>query len=191
MKETGSALREKILETAVALFIERGLENVKTRELTTFLGLSRSHIYHYFPDWASLCLEACRYFTAKDLAEFKSNIHHLPPNERLNAFISNYLTVQPDATWQLYSSIWSKATVEKNYAELATQLGQQWVDWSADIIREGISQGLFRKTDSEQVARQLGAMLNGYADNLIVSSSVEEREQSIADIQTFLGLVLR
>lgn len=190
MKETRSALREKILEAAVALFIEKGLENVKTRELTTSLGLARSHIYHYFPDWASLCLEACHYFASKDLAAFKAEIHHLPPRERLHAFIRNYLTVQPDATWQLYSSIWSKATVEQAYGKLATEVGQQWVDWSVEIIYEGVRCGDFRQTDSEQVARQLAAMLNGYADNLIVSQSLEERDQSIADIQAFLYLVL-
>ncbi|WP_300001454.1 TetR/AcrR family transcriptional regulator [uncultured Cedecea sp.] len=190
MKETRSALREKILEAAVALFIEKGLENVKTRELTTFLGLSRSHIYHYFPDWANLCLEACYYFASKDLAAFKAEICHLAPRERLNAFVSNYLTVEPDATWQLYSSIWSKATVEQAYGELAELVGQQWFEWSVSIISEGIRCGDFRQTDSEQVARQLGAMLNGYADNLIVSQSQEERSQSIVDIQAFLKLVL-
>lgn len=190
MKETGSALREKILEGAVALFIEKGLENVKTRELTTSLGLSRSHIYHYFPDWSSLCLEACHYFTTKDLAEFESEIKHLPLRERLNAFISNYLTVQPDATWQLYSSIWSKATVEQPYAELATQLSQQWVEWTANIIREGITSGVFREVNVEQVSRQLGAMLNGYSDYLIIFQNIDERDKSIADIQAFLKLVL-
>lgn len=190
MKEAGSALREKILEGAVALFIEKGLENVKTRELTTSLGLSRSHIYHYFPDWASLCLEACRYFTAKDLAEFESEINHLVHRERLNAFISNYLTVQHDATWQLYSSIWSRATVDPAYAELATKLSQQWVEWTANIIREGIKSDAFRPVDAEQVARQLGAMLNGYSDYLIVFQSIEERDKSVADIHAFIDLVL-
>lgn len=190
MKETRSALREKILQAAVTLFIEKGLENVKTRELTTFLGIARSHIYHYFSDWGSLCLEACHYFTTKDLAAFKSEIDHLPPREQLNTFVSNILTIQHDATWQLYSSIWSKATVEQGYAELATEVDQQWVAWSADIIREGIRRGCFREVDAEQVARQLGAMLNGYADNLIVCQSAEERDKSIADIQVFLNLVL-
>lgn len=190
MKETRSALKEKILEAAVAMFIEKGLENVKTRELTTFLGLSRSHIYHYFPDWASLCLEACHYFATKDLAAFKAEIQHLPPRERLNAFVSNYLTIEPDATWQLYSSIWSKATVEQAYAELATSVGQQWIEWSTNILREGISNGCFREVDTGQVARQLGALLNGYSDNLIVFPNAEERDQSIADIQAFLNLVL-
>lgn len=190
MKETRSALREKILEAAVALFIEKGLENVKTRELTTSLGLARSHIYHYFSDWGSLCLEACYYYASKDLAAFKAEIQHLPPRKRLNAFVNNYLTVEPDAAWQLYSSIWNKATVEQAYAELATGIDRQWVEWSTSIITEGITQGDFREIDAAQVARQLAALLNGYADNLSISHQLEERRQSIADIQVFLDLVL-
>ncbi|ORM65391.1 TetR family transcriptional regulator [Pantoea rodasii] len=190
MKETAAELRDKILDTAVALFIERGLENVKTRELTTQLGLSRSHIYHYFSDWASLSLEACARFAQKDLQEFTQQIGQLLFAERLEAFITNYLPLEPDAVWQLYSSLWRKATTEAAYAELATQVTQQWQSLMTGIIREGISAGVFRATDAEQVARQLSAMLNGYADLLIVVQEAEAREQAISDLHAFIKLAL-
>lgn len=190
MKEAAAELREKILDTAVALFIEKGLENVKTRELTTQLGLSRSHIYHYFPDWASLSLEACARFAQQDLQAFTHEIDQLPFPQRLNAFIASYLPKEPDAVWQLYSSLWRKATTETAYAELATQLTQQWQALMAGIIRDGISAGVFREADAEQVARQLSAMLNGYADLLIVVQETEAREQAINDLHAFIKLAL-
>ncbi len=49
-------LRTKILDGAIALFIDKGIDNVTTRELTEHVGISRSHIYHYFRDWRSLRL---------------------------------------------------------------------------------------------------------------------------------------
>jgi AcrR family transcriptional regulator len=190
MKETAAELREKILDTAVALFIEKGLENVKTRELTTQLGLSRSHIYHYFSDWATLCLEACGRFAQRDLQLFVQEMAPLPFTERLEAFISSYLPQEPDAVWQLYSSLWRKATTEVAYAQLATQLTQQWQALMAGIIVDGISAGAFRNVDAQQVARQLSAMLNGYADLLIVVQQTEAREQAINDLRAFIKLAL-
>jgi len=190
MKETGTPLREKILQTAVALFIEKGLENVKTRELTTLLGISRSHIYHYFSDWASLCLEACRYFTQQDLHQYQAEISHLPPKVCLHSYISNYLPLEPDAVWQLYSSIWRRATTEPAYAGLVAELTEQWVALMARIIRAGIETGEFRRVDEQQVARQLGAMLNGYSDHLIVFHSEDVRHQALDDIFAFIGTVL-
>jgi len=190
MKETATPLREKILQTAVALFIEKGLENVKTRELTTLMGISRSHIYHYFSDWASLCLEACRYFTQQDLHQYQAEISHLPPKECLHSYISNYLPLEPDAVWQLYSAIWHRATVDPSYAALAAELTEQWVALMVSIIHSGIETGVFRRADEQQIARQLGAMLNGYADHLIVFQRDDVRRQALDDIFAFISLVL-
>ncbi len=190
MKETASELRERILATAVTLFIEKGLENVKTRELTTQLEISRSHIYHYFPDWTTLCLAACRYFAEKDLQEFTQTISSLPFSQRLDAFIENYLPLEPDAVWQLYSSLWRKATNEALYAELAREISAQWQALMAGMIQQGIYAGEFRETDAEQVARQLGAMLNGYADLLMVLQESEARDQAINDLNAFIKLAL-
>lgn len=53
MKAKSELMREKILKAVVELFIEKGIEKVTTRDLTEYLGISRSHIYHYFKDWQS------------------------------------------------------------------------------------------------------------------------------------------
>ena len=190
MKEAPSELRERILSTAVALFIEKGLENVKTRELTTQLGISRSHIYHYFPDWTTLCVAACRYFAQKDLQQFTQEISALPFSQRLDAFIESYLPQEPDAMWQLYSSLWRKATNEEVYAELAKEISAQWEALMTGIMRDGMSAGVFRETNPEQVARQFSAMINGYADLLLVHRESAARDQAMSDLNAFIKLAL-
>ncbi len=190
MKEAPSALRERILATAVALFIEKGLENVKTRELTTQLGISRSHIYHYFPDWTTLCVAACRHFAANDLQEFTKDISALPFPQRLDAFIASYLPQEPDAVWQLYSSLWRKATSEGVYAELAKEITAQWQALMTGIMRDGMSAGVFRQADAERVARQFSAMINGYADLLMVHQEEAARDQAMSDLHAFITLAL-
>ncbi len=51
---SGETRKETIIAGAIALFIEKGIEKTTTRDLTESLGISRSHIYHYFPDWHTL-----------------------------------------------------------------------------------------------------------------------------------------
>ncbi|MGK3112630.1 hypothetical protein [Candidatus Pantoea formicae] len=60
----------------------------------------------------------------------------------------------------------------------------------AGIIEDGISAGAFREGKAQHVARQLSAMLNGYADLLIVVQQTEAREQAINDLRAFIKLAL-
>ena len=52
--------RQQILDTASALFSERGYENVTLRAIAEKLGYAHAALYRYFPDKASLLVEICR-----------------------------------------------------------------------------------------------------------------------------------
>lgn len=94
----------------MALFIEKGIEKVTTRELTEHLGLSRSHIYHYFKDWRSLCLAALERFMQQELDDLAESLAGREPHEKLSVLIKYYLPEGPDAVWQLYDSLWRLAS---------------------------------------------------------------------------------
>ncbi len=189
MEETFDTLRTKILGGAIELFIEKGIEKVTTRELTEHVGISRSHIYHYFRDWQTLCIEALTIFMLADLEEFTTKISPLPPAEKLHAFVSNYLPTEPDAVWQLYGSLWQLAAHNTAYAELARKMTYKWEKALTDIVSSGVSDSAFTVKEPERVARQLAALLNGYSDQLIVSSSEDAHQQALEDIRAFIGLV--
>lgn len=94
MKENREALRAKILDGAISLFIEKGIEKVTTRELTEYVGISRSHIYHYFPDWQTLCVEALSVVMMAELKEFSAEISPLEPKAKLHTLVCNYLPIR-------------------------------------------------------------------------------------------------
>ncbi|WP_067701902.1 TetR/AcrR family transcriptional regulator [Erwinia sp. ErVv1] len=190
MKEMADTLRGKILDGAIELFIVRGVEKVTTRELTEHLGISRSHIYHYFRDWQALCIEALTHFMLSELEEVKARIAHLPPGEKLKALVDNYLPEGQDAVWQLYVSLWQLAAHNAAWAALADQLMHQWKQFLTEIIITGEASGAFRVTDSQRITRQLAALLNGYSDKLVVAPSAAARQQAIDDIDAFIAMVL-
>ncbi|MFP2504959.1 TetR/AcrR family transcriptional regulator [Buttiauxella gaviniae] len=190
MKEKASVLKENILDVAIALFTEKGVEKVTTRELTEQVGIARSHIYHYFPDWQTLCIEAFSRFMYAELAAFSQKTRALPPEQGLNIFVEDYLPDRADAVWELYGSLWRLAVHNKVYAELALTLTEKWDALLASIIESGIESGVFRQTDVLRVTRQLGALLNGYSDQLIIDSAPLARDQALEDIQAFISQIL-
>lgn len=190
MKEKASVLRENILDAAIALFTEKGVEKVTTRELTEQVGIARSHIYHYFPDWQTLCIEAFSRFMYAELEAFSQKTRALPPEQGLNIFVEDYLPDRADAVWELYGSLWRLAVHNKVYADLALTLTEKWDALLASIIESGIESGVFRQTDVWRTTRQLGALLNGYSDQLIIDSAPLARDQALEDIQAFISQIL-
>lgn len=190
MKETAEELRANILSSAIALFIEKGVEKVTTRELTERVGISRSHIYHYFRDWQTLCLEALTVYMQADLDNLKARVLGLPAREQLRLLINNYLPEVQDAVWQLYGSLWQLAVHNEDYSALARLMVDRWQQLMADIIAAGIDEGMFSSRDPARITRQLGAIVNGYSDLLIVEPSASARQQAMEDIDAFIAQVL-
>ncbi|MGD8106323.1 TetR/AcrR family transcriptional regulator [Pantoea sp. FN0302] len=186
MKESKEVLKQRILNGAIALFIERGVEKVSTRDVTEALGLSRSHIYYYFSDWQALCIAALSHYLESDLAAFSASITDRTPAEKLNALIDNYLPDSPDAVWQLYSSLWQMAAHNAAFADLAESLTLKWDRFITKIINEGKAAGTFGDVDTVRITRQLSALLNGYSDNLLIKFTPEKRSEAVTDINAFI-----
>ncbi|RPH31035.1 TetR/AcrR family transcriptional regulator [Buttiauxella warmboldiae] len=190
MKQKASVLKENILDAAIALFTEKGVEKVTTRELTEQVGIARSHIYHYFPDWQTLCIAAFSRFMYAELEAFRQKTQALAPEQGLQTFVADYLPDRADAVWELYGSLWRLAVHNKAYADLALALSEKWEALLASIIAAGIESGVFRHTDVWRVTRQLGSLLNGYSDRLIIDSAPQARKQALEDIQAFIHDIL-
>lgn len=161
-------LRTKILDGAIALFIDKGIDKVTTRELTEHVGISRSHIYHYFSDWSSLRLKAIERFMQADLDAFKNAIADVAPDVALDTFITS-LPATHDADWLLYSSVWTQALHDRAYADLAINNMNRWFSLLESIVAAGINQGLYRQVDVARTSRIISGAVNGYADILSVN----------------------
>lgn len=161
-------LRTKILDGAIALFIDKGIDKVTTRELTEHVGISRSHIYHYFSDWSSLRLKAIERFMQADLDAFKNAIADVAPDVALDTFITS-LPATHDADWLLYNSVWTQALHDRAYADLAINNMNRWFSLLESIVAAGINQGLYRQVDVARTSRIISGAVNGYADILSVN----------------------
>ncbi|HFI6120654.1 TPA: TetR/AcrR family transcriptional regulator [Escherichia coli] len=177
-------MREKILKGAVELFLERGIDKVSTRDLTEYLGISRSHIYHYFKDWPSLSLKAVEGFLNNELEEFCTRIEPLSAKTKLRELIDGMITDKPDPSRKLYSSLWLLSRYNENYKCLVQTCLAKWQQVLTDIIQSGINEQTFRAVDAKRIARQLDALLLGYSEylsNPVSENTVKNAKEDIDD----------
>ena len=191
MKKNTDELKHRILDTAVALFIEKGIAGVTTRDVTGQLGLSRSHIYHYFSNWQALSLAALERFMAQEIAQFTREAEELAPEQQLLRLAEIYLPDSVDATWKLYDSLWQMAANNEVWAALAEKNIASWSALIGGMIQQGVEQQRFHTADAARVTRQLSAMLNGYAEVLSITPSAEKHRQAMMDITAFIRLALQ
>ncbi|MNH40045.1 hypothetical protein D3C79_1013010 [compost metagenome] len=69
-------------------------------------------------------------------------------------------------------------------------LTERWDALLAEVIGAGIQSGVFKETNVGRTVRQLGSMLNGYSDQLIVDSNPATHQQTLEDIEAFIQVVL-
>lgn len=181
--------RQAILDTAIALFRQKGLPHTATRDVTEALGISRSHIYHYFPNWQALCLAALDHFMQADLQSAENELEGMPPRKALSLLIEWFLPHRIDPDWLLYSDIWQASMRDEAWKKVTLECTAGWNRLFEDIIQQGIEQGIFQLPDAARTARQLCAMVNGYADLLSLDADPTLRAQAIEDIDQMVRLI--
>lgn len=186
MKEAKETLKARILDGAIALFLEKGIANVTTRELTESLGISRSHIYHYFSNWQALCIAALDRFMRDELQTFTREVAGLSSAQKMERLVADFLPFEQDAAWQLYGATWQLALHNDAYAEFVEAIMQAWSERVRDIIEEGMGNGSFRECDPSRTTRQLISLLSGYDEFLGVRPSAEKCAMVEADIADFI-----
>lgn len=77
------------------------------------------------------------------------------------------------------------------YAALAEQMTAAWQALVEEIIRDGVTDGTLRCADIPRTARQISAMLNGYADLLTINPSEIKASEGMADLTNLLIMSCR
>lgn len=181
--------RQAILDTAIALFRQKGLPQTATRDVTEALGISRSHIYHYFPNWQALCLAALDHFLKSDLQSAEDELQGMPVPEAVSRLIEWFLPHRMDPDWLLYSDIWQASMRDEAWKALTLENTAGWNTLFENIIQQGIDSGIYHPLNAARTARQLCAMVNGYADLLSLNPDPTLRSQAIEDIEQMVLLI--
>lgn len=146
-EEKKQELRQAILDTAVALFRERGFEETRVQDVTARLRISEGTFFNYYPSKQSVLEAAAAWIidVAVELAHHDAVADHRPAIERLEecmrAWATNFAGDREFATLlaqhtQLFLARWSEEQwQERAYRPLILILeeGQRRGEIRADV----------------------------------------------------------
>jgi AcrR family transcriptional regulator len=184
------AKRDEIIDAALALFRARGLAAVSTRDLAEHAGLSRSHVYHYFTDWNALRLAAFEKFAQSEIEALQKAVERLPPPQALAAFVRFCLPAKPDAAWTLWVDAWSEAVHDDALAASYVEALRTFEEVLRGIVAQGCEAGVFAPANAERAVRQIAALTNGYADELLLEPSAKSARAAQEEILHAAGVLL-
>jgi AcrR family transcriptional regulator len=182
--------KDHILEVALLLIREHGFSQVSTRDVADATGLSRSHLYYYFPDWASLRRASFERFANQELESAQLELARIPQKNVVKKFLEACLPVVDDETWPLWLGAWQEAMRDAEFADVYMKYMLAWEKLLTDAISQGREKGLYHCSDSARVARQLFAMTNGYAHDLLLKPSSRSAKKALEEVLEMASALL-
>jgi len=156
----------KIKGVALDLFAERGYHQTTMSDIATAAGVGRGTLYWYFPSKEKLFIAALWHEAEQMLAESKAlAAQNIPPLDKLSLAMEEMprsLAKHGNLIRSLFQ-VWGEESEEiQQQIEIAwKRLNHQDHSLLTEIIKEGITQNIFRPVDPAKVAATLIAFTDG------------------------------
>ena len=157
-----SLRKQKIIDTAASLFHRKGYASTTLDDVAGELGISKAALYHY--DGGKDELLSIIYTQAfenvfKDTNEISGM--DLPPDEKLRLIIRNHINNIIIKDLSMFSVFFSEESQlpEKDFKKIREEK-KKYTRIVEEIITEGISEGMFKKTDPNLQAYAILGMCN-------------------------------
>jgi AcrR family transcriptional regulator len=180
----------RILEAAIALFVERGYDRTSITAIAEGAGVSRATIFWHFGDKATLFQEAFRHMLVPFFEKFRESLEHLEADKRIfelfnvyEGFVSQYLgTIETFVRWALESRQ-LRAALHKPLFALHDQFVRD--------IRETFLEMWGDAEGAAELAAAFIALLNGNLLLDLMEQSPSKKELRRAGLRRVAELVVR
>lgn len=188
--EDFAAKRREILDTAHRLVFTKGFEQMSIRDIQDQLGISSGAFHHYFGSREALLaayIERVKEEAGKPILPLVRDPHRSAV-QKLQGFFDALDSLRADQRAQiaLFLKIWytdGNALVRQKVDEA---LFEQRVPWIAEIIEQGIREGVFHVDYPKNSAEAILALMHGMSNTharlilaimqaLAISLAVEKR----------------
>ncbi|MBW2050529.1 MAG: TetR family transcriptional regulator [Deltaproteobacteria bacterium] len=153
---------QKIIDTATEIFHKKGYRSTTLDDVSKELGITKAAIYHYVSSKENLL--SIIYIQALENIfknTYKIAGRNLPPDMRLKLIIRNHIKSIIIESISMFSVFFTEENQlpEEEFRKIQEEK-KKYTRIVEEIIEEGISQGLFRKTDPKLQAFAIIGMCN-------------------------------
>ncbi|QPC45844.1 TetR/AcrR family transcriptional regulator [Mangrovibacillus cuniculi] len=174
--------QKKILDTAFALFSEKGIQKVKIQDIAAAAEVSQVTIYNYFSSKETLVVETIKHYLDQQLTAFDAILQsELPYEEKWNALfqmkIEQTSKLSPDFTRELLSENEAAVALLMDYSKnvvipaflsfidtgkevgyISTSISNQTILFVLDSLTQNVGQassGLQSQEDVEKFTKEM------------------------------------
>lgn len=169
--------KQKIFSTALALFDEKGYDNVTINDICQQIGLTKGAFYHHFNSKSDILIMKYK-LNESTLLKYYHSISADNPSQKLQKVINRFIDYPKLTSLEEVKSSF-KVQIDSHYQEFVG--GDSAVQKSilTKIIDEGQERGDFRK---DLPAEQLADIINRYKFGLYIEWCIKDGHMDITTI---------
>src|SRR5262252_2428035 len=128
--EDGQRSRDRILQAALDLIIEAGIDQVRLAEIARRANMSSGQVMYYFTSKEHILLETLAWQEHQDTSHRRAVLAKVTgPWRQLERFIGLYLPASPaDPVWILWMEAWARAPHNRQVSQFLEELLALWRD---------------------------------------------------------------
>ena len=164
--ENGQRSRDRVLQAAVELSTEAGIDRVRVAEIARRAGMSSGQVMYYFTSKEHILLEALAWQDYQDIKRARAALAKITGAWRqLERYIGFYLPTSPaDPAWILWIEAWARAPHSRQVSLFLEELYALWLDELAAIVARGVEEGAFvPPANIDDFTLRFAALLDGFA----------------------------
>ncbi len=173
-----------IMRATFDALVEYGYAGLTIDRIDEFFPKSKSLLYHHYDGKDELLLD----FLSRMIDNREGSIDHEPSGgarERLDQWLDAAVTLEfadEDLGFiRALVELRAQAAHDQRYRKQFTRSDQLFRGWLADIIAEGIDEGVFRDVDSQQVAATIHVLAGG-----VMAERVTNDDPHVEDVRAEL-----
>jgi AcrR family transcriptional regulator len=164
--ENGQRSRDRVLQAALDLITEAGIDQVRLAEIARRAGMSSGQVMYYFTSKEHILLETLAWRDGQDLSRTRASLATIDGAWlQLERFIGLYLPASPaDPSWILWMEVWARAPHNRQVSQRLEDLLRPWRDELAAIVTRGVQEGAFTAPAAiDDFTLRFAALLDGLA----------------------------
>ncbi|MDU7336635.1 MAG: TetR/AcrR family transcriptional regulator [Clostridium sp.] len=151
-----AARREEIVGIALRLIAENGFQKTSMREIAVLANMGKSSLYDFFKTKDEIVV----YAVEKEIEETIQKVHGIiadesSPEQCLRKIMLNHLGVPKQYRTVLMWLNTESDYLEEEYRKRLKTGRYAYQDIIKSVIEDGVTSGIFRKTDADLMARLL------------------------------------
>ena len=190
-KDKSQAMREKILNTATQLFIQKGSEKTSMQDIAQTAGISKGAIYHHFKSKDEIVLAVIRSrqeLMEEEMKQWLKATENLTGREQLQTIIKSNLGSQ---TARAIDGI-ILGEYEKDAGFILTMMRDNLrigAPLVSDIIKKGMADGSIQTQYPDQAAEVFLLLVNFWMNETVLESDPEKMPERFHFLQFMMTSV--